>query len=69
MIKWLTQHLAGRWEVAPSQIVNYINTKISISVLKATHQCLRGSRLHINTWGRGIGEDGASLGLYKTAQD
>ena len=68
-LKRLTQHLAGRWEAAPSQIANYINTKMSISVLRATHQCLRGSRLKVNTWGRGIGEDGASLGLYRMAQD
>ena len=68
MLKRLAKHMAGRWEAAPSQIMNFIHTKISISVLKAVHQCIRGSRIKVNSWGRGIGEDGACLGLYRMAQ-
>ena len=66
-LKHLSIHLKRRWGVAQSLVSNFIQTKVSIAILKATHHCMRGSRITAETGGRGIGEDGTSLGLYRTS--
>ena len=65
-LKQLARHLRERWDKPLSQVLNFINTKMSIAILKASHQCLRGSRKSDEQRGRGIGEDGTSLGLYRS---
>ena len=64
--KQLCRHLGERWEKPMSHIMNFVQTKLSISILKASHQCLRGARTRDDEWGRGIGMDGSSLGLFRS---
>ena len=68
-IKQLARHLRDRWEKPISQILNFIHTKLSISILKASHQCIRGSMVTDEQRGRGIGQDGTSLGLFKSYEN
>ena len=68
LLKQLERHLARRWDQSASNIMTYINSKMSSQILKATDQCLQGSFISLNWEGCGIGEDGASLGLFRSSE-
>lgn len=65
LLKRLILHLWIKWDTPKSVITNYVETKMSMAILKATHQCLRESRVDKKIFGRSIGQDGSSLGLYR----
>ena len=57
--------LANKWKREYSQVAGYLNTRLSIAIVRATHRCLRGSRVSANKISSSLPsfEDGAGLGL------
>ena len=45
LLKRLTALLAHKWARPHSQVMNYVRTRFSISLVRASHTCLRGSRI------------------------
>ena len=43
-LRRLSRKLAGKWKRPYPVILGYVKAKISLSVLRAVHQCVRGSR-------------------------
>jgi hypothetical protein len=65
--KRLSAKLAEKWQKPYSQVCGYVNTRLSIATVRATHLCLRGSRVpahqisvRLPQW-----EDGAGLSLFR----
>jgi hypothetical protein len=65
--KQLAAKLAKKWQHSYSQMCGYVNVRLSITIIRATHLCLQGSGIptsKISTrflqW-----EDGASLALFE----
>eukprot|EP00919_Chromeraceae_sp_WS-2016_P019328 GHVR01046020.1.p1 GENE.GHVR01046020.1~~GHVR01046020.1.p1 ORF type:complete len:204 (+),score=32.29 GHVR01046020.1:291-902(+) len=58
-LETLSEKLAGKWGVSKSVTTQYIRTRLSFAILRATALCVRGSR---QKWrGLGLGEDGTAL--------
>ena len=60
--------LAEKWKSPYSAVMGFVNARVSIAILRATHLCLRGSRVpyrHISTK-RSDWDDGAGLGMFQT---
>jgi hypothetical protein len=66
--KRLAGKIANRWKTTYSKVCGWVNARISIATLRATHICLRGSRVpikHISSkWSNW--DDGAGLGLFRS---
>jgi len=66
--KRLASMLAIKWKSPYSATCGFVNARISIAIVRATHLCLRGSRVpfrHESTkWSQW--DDGAGLGLFRT---
>jgi hypothetical protein len=45
LIKWLSLILAEKWEKPYAEVCGYVNARMSIAIVRATHRCLRGSRV------------------------
>jgi hypothetical protein len=45
LLKKLSALLAKKWEKPYSEVCGYINAQMSIAVVRATHLCIRGSRI------------------------
>ena len=65
-LRRLAQLLSRKWEQPYSQVCGYVRARVSIVIVRATHLCIRGSRIpadrishHRSQW-----EDGAGLGLF-----
>jgi hypothetical protein len=65
--KRLAAKLANKWEKSYSQVCGYVNARLSIAIVRATHLCMRGSRVPVHKisirypqW-----EDGAGLSLFE----
>jgi hypothetical protein len=65
--KRLAAKLAGKWQKSCSQVCGYVKARLSMAAVRATHLCLRGSRVpahNISTrfsqW-----EDGAGLAMHE----
>jgi hypothetical protein len=61
--------LAEKWDEKPypEQVCGYVNARMSIAIVRATHLCIRGSRIptgkmcnRLPQW-----EDKAGLGLFR----
>jgi hypothetical protein len=59
--------LGGKWEKPYSEVCGYVNARMSIAIVRATHLCIRGSRIptgkmcnRLPQW-----EDKAGLGLFR----
>ena len=72
LLKNIAFIMSEKWDLTYSQVRGYLNSKISISILRAVHRCIRCSRVpttricrdHLmneRPW-----EDGAGLGLFIT---
>ena len=65
--KRLAGKLASKWRTPYSVTCGFVRARISVAILRATHLCLRGSRVpfrHASSkWS--AWEDGAGLGLYR----
>jgi hypothetical protein len=66
LLKRLAFHLAEKWQKPYSVTCGLVKSRISLACVRATHQCLRGSRTPFRTISREIQwEDGAGTGLYR----
>jgi hypothetical protein len=43
--KRLAAKLANKWEKSYSQVCGYVNARLSIAIVRATHLCMKGSRV------------------------
>ena len=69
-LKAISTHLASKWDQPYSVVRGYVNAKISIAALRASHQCIRGSRtpstrICRDRWYEKPWDDGAGLNLFK----
>jgi hypothetical protein len=66
LIKRLSQKLATKWQRPLSHVTSYVRTRLSIAIVRATHLCMRGSRIpaHSMSTRRPLWEDGAGLALF-----
>jgi hypothetical protein len=67
LLKKLSALLAEKWEKPYSEICGYVNAPMSIAMVRATHLCLRGSRIPTSQMSnrRPQWEDKAGLGLFQ----
>jgi hypothetical protein len=67
LLKKLSALLAEKWEKPYSEICGYVNARMSIAVVRATHLCLRDSRIPTSQMSnrRPQWEDKADLGLFQ----
>ena len=66
-LKRLGSRLATKWRQPYSKMCGYVKSRIAITFVRATHHCIRGSRVlehriivHQPQW-----EDGAGLNLFR----
>jgi hypothetical protein len=66
-LKKLSSLLAEKWENPYSVVCGYVNAQVSISIVRATHRCLRGSRIPTSHMShcRPQCEGKAGLGLFR----
>ena len=70
LLKNLAFIMANKWDLTYSQIRGYLNSKISIAILRAAHRCIRCSRIPTTRICRNHLKDdppwadGAGLGLF-----
>ena len=64
-LKRLAQKLADKWQRPYSVVAGHLRARMSVSIVHATHSCLRGSRVPTNRLSKFLPlfEDGAGLGL------
>ena len=68
LLKKLSSLLAEKWEKPYSVVCGYVNAQVSIAIVRATHHCLRGSRIPNSQMSRDRRpqwEGNAGLGLYR----
>jgi hypothetical protein len=67
ILKKLSSLLAEKWEKPYSEVCGYVNARMSIAVVRATHLCLRGSRIPTSKMSKRLPqwEDKAGLGLFR----
>ena len=66
VLKQLARILADKWDRPYSAVCGMVKARISIACVRATHLCLRGSRVPVSTMSRRIQwSDGAGMGLFK----
>ena len=66
--KRIASKLADKWQSPYSATMGFVNARVSVAIVRATHLCIRGSRVpyrHVSTKGSQW-EDGAGLGLLQT---
>lgn len=67
LIRRLAQKLAEKWSFPYSQVCGMVRARVSIAIARATHLCIRGSRIPASKMSRKVQwEDGAGLGLFET---
>jgi hypothetical protein len=67
LLKKLSELLTEKWEKPYSEIGGYVNARMSIAMVRATHLCLRGSRIPTSQMSnrRPQWEDKAGLRLFQ----
>eukprot|EP00957_Ditylum_brightwellii_P204180 15338029-Ditylum_brightwellii.AAC.1 len=70
VLKWISQKLAQKWECPMSYASNYVKTTMSLSLVQATHCCIRGSHVPSSAMSKKHWpcEDGAGIRLLQTAE-
>ena len=66
-LKRLAIRLATKWKQSYSKMCVYVKSRITITLVHATHSCIQGSRLpaHRISVQRPHWEDGAGLNLFR----
>ena len=66
LLKLLSARLAEKTGKTYAETCGYVNARMSIAIVRATHLCLRGSRVPTSQMSnrRTLWEDGAGLGLF-----
>jgi hypothetical protein len=69
VLKKLSTALTDKWEKPCAVVRGYVNTRMSIAIVRATHICLRGSRIPTSTISnrRPQWEDTAGLSLFRNS--
>jgi hypothetical protein len=67
LLKKLSSLLAEKWGEAYSEVCGYVNARMSIAIVRATHHCLRGSRVPTSRMSTRLPqwEDKAGLSLFR----
>ena len=67
IMKKLSALLAEKSRKTYSEVCGYVNARMSIAIVRATHLCLRGSRVPTSQISnrRPQWEDGAGMGLFR----
>ena len=67
VMKRLAGHLTRKWKKEYAPMMEYVRSRISMAMVRATHQCLRGSRVpvHLTSVTRPLWDDGRGIGLYQ----
>ena len=67
LIRRLALKLAEKWSFPYSQVCGMVRARVSIAIARATHLCIRGSRIPASRMSRKVQwDDGAGLGLFET---
>lgn len=67
MSQRLSSLLAEKWDKSYSETCAYVRARMSLAIARATHLCLRGSRIPAGqmSFRRPQWEDQAGLGLFR----
>jgi hypothetical protein len=60
--------LAEKWEKLYAEVCGYVNARMSIAIVRATHRCLHGSRIPTGKMSEKLfpqWEDQAGLSLFR----
>ena len=62
----LAAKLAKKWKTPYTVTAGYVNARLSVAILRAVHQCIRGSRVPFRAQStkRSTWDDGAGLYLF-----
>ena len=67
LIRRIAQKLAGKWQLPYSQVCGLLRARVIIAIARATHLCIRGSRVSAYHTSRKVQwDDGAGVGLFET---
>ena len=67
LIKCLARKLAAKWKLPHSVMCGLLRSRVSIAIARATHLCIRGSRINANQISRRVQwDDGAGVCLHET---
>jgi hypothetical protein len=67
LLKRLSLRLTEKWEQPYTVVRGFMNARMSIAIVRATHLCLRGSGVPLSQISRRpLWEDRAGLGLFKS---
>ena len=66
LLQHLSRKLAAKWQKPYSQVCGYVFARMSVAIVRATHLCLRGSRIPASqmSYRRQEWEGGAGLGMF-----
>ena len=66
-LKTIASCLATKWKQSYSKTCGYVKSRIAITLVRATHRCIRGSRVpeHRISVQRPQWENGAGLNLFR----
>ena len=67
ILKKIASHLPTKWRQPYSRTCGYIKSRVAITLVRATHRCIRGSRVpaHKISVQRPQWENGARLNLFR----
>ena len=67
LLKKLSAELAEKWGRPYSQVCGFVRARLSIAIVRATHQCVRGSRIPTSSMSKRLvqWEDGAGFKLFR----
>ena len=66
LLKQLSLRLADKWQKPYSVVAGIVRSRMSIAIIRASHQCIRGSRIPFRSISRRIAwEDGSGTALYQ----
>ncbi len=67
LLKLLSLKLSEKWQLPYSQVCGLVRSRVSIAIARATHLCVRGSRIPASKISRKVQwDDGAGVGLFET---
>jgi hypothetical protein len=67
LLKWLDLRITDKWEQPDLVVHGFVNARMSIAIVCATHLCLRGLRVSASKISRRFQwEDSAGLGLFRS---
>ena len=66
-LKRIASHLVTKWRQPYSKTCGYVKSRVAITLVRATHRCLRGSRVpaHQISVQQPKWEDGAGLNFFR----